>query len=65
MTSNKFTELKEKLKNVDTTKVKQLVGEVKQAREDGKIDENEKKELLSLAKSNLGDGNIGNLFKDG
>jgi transcription elongation GreA/GreB family factor len=62
MASKKFNELKEKLKNVDKDKAKQLIGEIKQAREDGKIDENEKKELLSSAKSAVGD-NLGGLFK--
>jgi len=49
--SKKFDELKAKLKNVDTSQAKQLMKDFKQAREDGKIDENEKKELMASAKS--------------
>ena len=41
--SQKFDELKHKLKNVDKAKAGELVKDIKQARDDGKIDENEKK----------------------
>jgi transcription elongation GreA/GreB family factor len=56
--SQKFDELKQKLKNVDKAKTGQLVKEIKQARDDGEIDENEKKELLNSAKTMVGDLDI-------
>lgn len=66
--SQKFDELKQKLKNVDKDQAKQVFQEVKQAREDGKIDENEKNELLSSAKDLLGGndtgGGLGGMFGD-
>ena len=52
--SQKFDELKQKLKNVDKEKAGQLVKDVKQAHDDGDIDENEKKELMSEAKKAAG-----------
>lgn len=64
--SQKFDELKQKLKNVDKEKAGQLVKEVKQAHDDGTIDENEKKELLSDAKKMVGNdaaGGLGGLGK--
>ena len=57
--SQKFDELKQKLKSVDTKKAGQLLKEVKQAHEDGKIDDNEKKELMSEAKKTAGDNPLG------
>ncbi|WP_087972164.1 hypothetical protein [Oceanobacillus rekensis] len=60
--SQKFDELKQKLKNVDKAKAGQLVKEIKQARDDGEIDENEKNDLLNSAKSMVGDLDIGGFF---
>ena len=60
--SQKFDELKHKLKNVDKAKAGELVKDIKQARDDGKIDENEKKDLLHSAKMMVGDLDIGGFF---
>ncbi|WP_407371359.1 hypothetical protein [Carnobacterium sp.] len=57
--SQKFDELKQKLKGVDKKKAGQLLKEVKQAHDDGKIDDNEKKELMSEAKKTVGDNPLG------
>lgn len=57
--SQKFDELKQKLKGVDKKKAGQLVKEVKQAHDDGKIDDSEKKELMSEAKKTVGDNPLG------
>lgn len=48
--SRKYDELLERFKNVDKSQVKQLLGEVNQAREDGEIDDDERKKLLASAK---------------
>lgn len=61
--SQKFDELKQKLKGVDKKKAGQLVKEVKQAHDDGKIDDNEKKELMSEAKKTAGNDALGGLGK--
>lgn len=61
--SQKFDELKQKLKNVDKEKAGQLVKEVKQAHDDGSIDENEKKELMNEAKKTVGDDILGGFGK--
>lgn len=65
--SQKFDELKQQLKNVDKDKAGQMVKEVKQAYSDGKIDKNERDELMDTAKQSFGDidfGSIGGgLFK--
>lgn len=65
--SQKFDELKQKLRNVDKNQAKQVFQEVQRAREDGQIDEHEKQELLNSAKGLLGGdlgGGLGGLFGD-
>lgn len=57
--SQKFDELKQKLKNVDKDQAKHVFQEIQQARQDGKIDENEKSELLNSAKGLLGGSDLG------
>ncbi|WP_203334647.1 hypothetical protein [Planococcus beigongshangi] len=56
-----FDALKEKISKADMSEAKEIITQVKQAYDDGKIDENEKKELMDLAKSKLG-GGLGGLF---
>ena len=56
-----FDALKEKNSNADTGEAKEIITQVKQAYDDGKIDENEKDEEMDLAKSKLG-GGLGGLF---
>lgn len=57
--SQKFNELKRQVQNID--KVGQLVKEMKQAFEDGKINENEFNELISTAKQSFSDIDLGGL----
>lgn len=57
--SQKFNELKRQVQNID--KVGQLVKEMKQAFEDGKINENERNELISTAKQSFSDIDLGGL----
>lgn len=59
--SQLFDTLKQKISNADMGEAKEIIAQVKQAYDDGKIDENEKKELMDLAKSKLG-GGLGGLF---
>ncbi|ALS74500.1 hypothetical protein AUC31_04260 [Planococcus rifietoensis] len=59
--SQTFDALKEKISNADMGEAKEIITQVKQAYEDGKIDENEKNELIDLAKSKIG-GGLGGLF---
>ena len=56
-----FDALKEKITNADMGEAKEIITQVKQAHDDGQIDENEKSELMDLAKSKLG-GGLGGLF---
>lgn len=56
-----FDALKEKISNADMGEAKEIITQVKQAYDDGKIDESEKNELMDLAKSKLG-GGLGGLF---
>lgn len=57
--SQKFNELKRQVQNID--KVGQFVKEMKQAFEDGKINENEFNELISTAKQSFSDIDLGGL----
>lgn len=57
-----FDALKEKISNADMGQAKEIITQVKQAYADGKIDENEKNELMDLAKSKIGGGGLGGLF---
>ena len=59
--SQTFDALKEKISSADAGEAKEIITQVKQAHDDGKIDENEKSELMDLAKSKLG-GGLGGLF---
>lgn len=59
--SQTFDALKEKISNADMGEAKEIITQVKQAYEDGKIDESEKDELMDLAKSKIG-GGLGGLF---
>ncbi len=59
--SQKFNELKRQVQNIDKDKVGQLVKEIKQAFEDGKINENERNELISTAKQSFSDIDLGGL----
>ncbi|WP_028274012.1 hypothetical protein [Atopococcus tabaci] len=54
--SQKFDELKQKLQNVDKDQAKDLMQQIKSARQNGEIDEKEEKNLLDTAKSKLGGG---------
>ncbi|MDE0584761.1 MULTISPECIES: hypothetical protein [Planococcus] len=60
--SQTFDALKEKISNADMGEAKEIITQVKQAYDDGKIDENEKNELMDLAKSKIGGGGLGGLF---
>ncbi|MDE4084030.1 hypothetical protein PO902_03000 [Planococcus maritimus] len=60
--SQTFDALKEKISNADMGEAKEIITQVKQAYDDGKIDENEKNELMDLAKSEIGGGGLGGLF---
>ncbi|MDN7243583.1 hypothetical protein QWY14_17470 [Planococcus sp. N028] len=60
--SQTFDALKEKLKNADLGQAKEVMEQAKQAHADGKIDENEKKELFETAKSVIGDKGLGGIF---
>lgn len=60
--SQKFDALKEKLKNADLSQAKEIMGQVKEAYDDGQIDETEKNELMESAKSMIGSKGLGGLF---
>ena len=60
--SQTFDALKEKLSNADLGQAKEVMEQAKQAYDDGKIDETEKKELLESAKSVIGGKGLGGLF---
>jgi len=59
--SQKFDELKQKLQNVDKDQAKDVVQQIRNARQNGDIDKNEEKDLMDTAKSKLGNIDIGNL----
>ncbi|MCH4827702.1 MAG: hypothetical protein N2C11_08755 [Planococcus sp. (in: firmicutes)] len=60
--SQKFEALKEKLSNADLSEAKEVLVQAKEAYDDGKIDETEKKELMDSAKSLIAKKGIGGLF---
>lgn len=60
--SQTFDALKEKLSNADLGQAKEVLEQAKQAYDDGKIDKNEKKELLESAKSMIGGKGLDGLF---
>ena len=53
--SQKFDELKQKLKNVDKAQIGDLMKDFQRAKEDGDIDEKERQELMDAAKNSIGD----------
>lgn len=50
----KFDELKQKIKNVDKAQIGNLMQEFQTAKEDGKIDEKERRELMDIARNAIG-----------
>ncbi|TWT00201.1 hypothetical protein [Planomicrobium sp. CPCC 101079] len=60
--SQAFDALKEKLSNADMGQAKEVMEEAKQAHADGKIDENEKNQLMESAKSVIGGKGLGGIF---
>lgn len=52
--SQKFDELKQKIKNVDKAQLGDLMKDFQAAREDGDIDEKERQELMDQAKNAIG-----------
>lgn len=57
--SQKFDELKQKLKNIDKAQIGDLMKDFQRAKEDGDINEKERQELMDAAKNLIGD----NTFK--
>lgn len=60
--SQTFDALKSKLSNADLGQAKEVMEQAKQAYEDGKIDEQERNELMESAKSVIGSKGIGGIF---
>lgn len=54
--AQKFDELKQKIQNADKSQISDLTKEFKTAKDNGEIDENERKELVDKAKKSLGGG---------
>ncbi|MBM6615941.1 hypothetical protein JTF06_13700 [Desemzia sp. RIT804] len=55
MMSQKFDDLKQKLKNVDKAQIGDLMKDFERAKEDGEINEKERQELMDAAKNAIGD----------
>ncbi|MFL2100830.1 hypothetical protein [Desemzia sp. FAM 23991] len=53
--SQKFDDLKQKLKNVDKAQIGDLMKDFQRAKEDGEINEKERQELMDAAKNAIGD----------
>lgn len=53
--SQKFDELKQKLKNIDKAQIGDLMKDFQRAKEDGEINEKERQELMDAAKNAIGD----------
>ena len=53
--SEKFDALKQKIEKADKDQIKDIIQTVKQEKEQGNIDENEKQSLLDRAKQKAGD----------
>lgn len=53
--SQKFDELKQKVQNADKDQIKDIIQTIKQEKEQGNIDENEKQSLIDEAKQKAGD----------
>lgn len=60
--SQTFDALKSKLSNADLGQAKEVMEQAKQAYEDGKIDEQERNELMESAKSVIGGKGLGGIF---
>lgn len=54
MMSQKFDELKEKIQNIDKDQVNDLINQVKDARKNDEINEDEKQSLVDQAKEKIG-----------
>ncbi|RFP39547.1 hypothetical protein DDJ69_31820 [Klebsiella oxytoca] len=54
MMSQKFDELKERIQNIDKDQVNDLINQVKDARKNGEINEDEKQSLVDQAKEKIG-----------
>lgn len=52
--SQKFDELKEKIQNIDKDQVNDLINQVKDARKNDEINEDEKQSLVDQAKEKIG-----------
>lgn len=53
--NQKFDELKQKLKSVDKAQVGDLMKDFERAKDDGKINEKERQELMDAAKNTIGE----------
>lgn len=53
--SQKFDALKQKIQNADKDQIKNIIQTIKQEKEQGNIDENEKQSLIDTAKKKVGD----------
>lgn len=53
--NQKFDELKQKLKSVDKAQVGDLMKDFERAKDDGKINEKERQELMDAAKNAIGE----------
>lgn len=59
--NQKFDELKQMIENADKDQIKDIIQRVKQEKDQGNIDENEKQTLIDKAKDKLGgDFDLGN-----
>lgn len=53
--NQKFDELKQKLKSVDKAQIGDLMKDFERAKDDGKINEKERQELMDAAKNAIGE----------
>lgn len=53
--NQKFDELKQKLRSVDKAQVGDLMKDFERAKDDGKINEKERQELMDAAKNAIGE----------
>lgn len=60
--NQKFDELKQKLKSVDKAQVGDLMKDFERAKDDGKINEKERQELMDAAKNAIGEKDISKGF---
>lgn len=59
--SQKFEEFKQKIQNVDKAQLGDLMKEFQAAKDDGKIDEKERQDLMDIAKNAIGKKSSGGL----